>query len=205
MAEASSAAGEDVLDRLRRTRSSMSSRSHALVARAVRDRPSRARRRARAMELIPQDRAPLRRALRRRLGDPLVLPRRDGPAPRDCRPQRRRWRRELRRLHALRRQRGLGAAATHPARAAPGARGRRPARPRERHDRLAGPAACAAWRRRSRSTGPSATCAYMTHLNGAAARAALHRRVPRAGRALGRRGRHGAPVARVGRRLGRST
>ena len=56
------------------------------------------------------DRPPLRRALRRLLRDPQLLPGRDDPPPRHRRPQRRRRRRVLRRLHALRGQRPRRAA-----------------------------------------------------------------------------------------------
>ena len=99
------AAGEDVLDRLH-AREVRRAAARAPGRRALRHRPPRARRRAAGDGADPADRAPLRRAVRRRLGDPVVLPRRDGPAPRHGRAQRRRRRRELRRLHALRRQPG---------------------------------------------------------------------------------------------------
>ena len=59
-----------------------------------------------------EDRPPLRRAVRRLLGDPELLPRRADPPARDRGAQRRRRRRVLRRLHALRRQRTRRAAAT---------------------------------------------------------------------------------------------
>ena len=49
-------------------------------------------------------RPPLRRAVRRLVGDPDLLPRRADPPARDGRAQRRRRRRGVRRLHALRRQ-----------------------------------------------------------------------------------------------------
>ena len=83
--------------------------------RAVRDRPRGVpgpRRRGRDPA---EDRPPLRRAVRRLVGDPELLPRRADAPARHRRAQRRRRRRGLRRLHALRRQRA-----------------RRPARPRSR-------------------------------------------------------------------------
>ena len=98
MAEASTRPVQDVLDRLH-AREVRRAPARAARRRALRDRPSRARRRAAGDRAHPADRAPLRRAVRRRLGDPVVLPRRDGPAPRHRRPQRRRRRRELRRLY----------------------------------------------------------------------------------------------------------
>ena len=64
------------------------------------------RSRADAVEVAAADRPPLRRAVRRLLGDPELLPRRADPPARHRRAQRRRRRRVLRRLHALRRQRG---------------------------------------------------------------------------------------------------
>ena len=83
-----------------------------------------------------------------------------------------------------------------------GARGRRPARPRERHDRLVAqpraPHGGDARARRSRS----ATWRYMTHLNGLRRERLYTRRLPRAGRALGAADVMERPVARVGRRLG---
>ena len=92
-----------------RPRSTTSCRWRALVAEALRHRAPRDDGRARRDGDHPQDRAPLRRAVRRRLGDPQLLRGADGAPARDGRAERRRRRRELRRLPALRRPGGAGA------------------------------------------------------------------------------------------------
>ena len=107
----------------------------------------------------PADRAPLRRAVRRLLGDPELLPRRAHAPPRDGRAQRRRRRRVVRRLHALRRQLGRRAARRDPRPAAPLARRRRrrgcpsAARCRARSNKFA-PAGGGARARRARALRP---------------------------------------------------
>ena len=88
------------------------------------------------------------------------------------------------RLHALRRQRWPPRGcdriprALRRALAAAGLRG-----PRERHDRLVAAAGCAGVAATLALDGPGRYVAYMTHLNGLRRERALHRRVPRAGRA----------------------
>ena len=71
-----------------------------------------------AIEIAAAARPPLRRAVRRLLGDPELLPRRADAPTRHRRAQRRRRRRVLRRLHALRRQRARRPARPLPAPAA---------------------------------------------------------------------------------------
>ncbi len=100
--------------------------------RALRHRPPRVRRRARRARADPAAREALRRALRRLLGDPQLLPGRAHPAAGDGGAQRRRRRRELRRLPAPRRQqhhRPDGAPAGVAGRAAAGWAGGSPGSP----------------------------------------------------------------------------
>ena len=96
------------------------------VAQQLRDRPSRARGQAGRGRAAAEAGAPLRRALRRPLGDPELLPGRDGPQARHRRAQRRRGGRGLRGVRPLRERGAARAARADPARPPPGSRrGRR--------------------------------------------------------------------------------
>ena len=98
MATARSAPGEDVLDRLRRrarsTRPPTRGESPSCSAPSTTSSASSRD----AMEILPEARLALRRALRRPVRDPDLLPRRADAPARDRGAQRRRRRRELRRL-----------------------------------------------------------------------------------------------------------
>ena len=92
---------QDVLDRVRRRGATTRRRYAREVADALRHRPPRVARRAQRDRGAAEARLALRRAVRRPLGDPELLPRRADAAARDRRAERRRRRRELRGLHAL--------------------------------------------------------------------------------------------------------
>ena len=99
MAAALGRAGADVLDRLR-PRGLRRAPARAPDRRAVRDRARGVPGPRGGGRGPAADRAPLRRAVRRLVGDPVLLPRRADAPPRDRRAQRRRRRRVLRRLHS---------------------------------------------------------------------------------------------------------
>ena len=147
-------AREDVLDRLRRARSQRAA-VRAPDRRALRHRSPRGDRRAGHDRAAAEDRAPVRRAVRRPERAAHVDPRRDDEAPRHGRALGRRRRRVVRRLQALRL-----VARRAPDRPAAGAgeaaRGRRASCNTRRRARAAG---CASTAPRSTPTRPRATCA----------------------------------------------
>ena len=98
-------AGADLLDRLR-PRGVRRAAARARGSRSSSGPTTRSSRSgADAVDDPAADRPPLRRAVRRLLGDPELLPLRADPPARHRRAQRRRRRRVVRRLHALRGQR----------------------------------------------------------------------------------------------------
>ena len=101
--EAELGAGEDLLDRLRRRRVRRD-RARPRGRGAIRHRAPRVPGRAARDGGPPHARLALRRAVRRPVGDPELLPLRADPPPRHRRAERRRRRRGLRGLHALHRE-----------------------------------------------------------------------------------------------------
>ena len=100
MAELSDTAGQDLLDRVRREGVRRAA-VRAAGRRALRHRSPRVHRPAGRGRDLPEAGLALQRAVRRRLGDPDLLPVAAGAAARDGRAERRRRRRELRRLPPL--------------------------------------------------------------------------------------------------------
>ena len=192
MAAGDERAGAHLLDRLRRRalrrarpRARRSPSASAPSTRSCMVRPD-------AIAIAAADRPPLRRAVRRLLGDPQLLPRRDDPPPRHRRPQRRRRRRDLRRLHALRGQRARRPARARAAAAAPrsvaGLAARLPAERARSRASATGSAASAA---RSASTARAATSATSSLFDSAQRRArstATSTRAALGGRRRRRRG-----------------